>query len=165
MSRTVFVSCGNDGFWAYDIALSILLKHMIDVAEPRASEADADWLRESVEWWRIVAGPCQGTYGLEIEQSWSETQRELFVELTRQACDRMVRRKRWSGTEVASWRTAGDESIFPRSAKFISTAPVVELGQAVIRLAERTLPEPPPRTCWFFGSPKGRDTIRWPEQA
>jgi hypothetical protein len=164
VSRTAFVNYGDDGFWAYDVALSIFLKHLIDVAEPRAGEPDTRWLREEVASWRVIAGPCQGTYGLEIKQSWSQAQRELFVELARQVCDLMAKRETWSAKEITSWPILDDARIFSRGARLISTAPIIELGQAVVGLAEGTLPEPPPGTWWFFGTPEGRDTIRKREQ-
>jgi hypothetical protein len=159
VSQTAFVSYGDDGFWVYDVGLSIFLKHLIDVAEPRANEPDAGWLLEAIAWRRVVAA-CQGTFGLEIQQPWPQAQRELFVALARQACDLMAKRKKWSAKEVTSWPIKDDERIFPRGAKFISTAPVIELGRAVIGLIEGTLPEPPQGTYWFFGTPKGRDTLR-----
>jgi hypothetical protein len=165
VSRTAFVSYGDGGFWAYDVALGIFLKHLIEVAEARAAEPDAGWLREAVASWRVIAGLGQGTCGLEIKQSWQQAHRELFVELARQACDLMAKRRRWSAKEVTSWPILDDLRIFPRGAKFISTAPVIELAHAVIGLAEGTLPEPPPGTWWIFGTPEGRDTIRKLEQA
>jgi len=165
VSRTAFVSFGGDGFWVYDVAQSIFLKHLIDVAEPRANYPDAGWLREAIAWWRVVAGPGQGTYGFQIEQSWSATQRALFVELARQACDLMAKRTTWSGEEISSWPIHDDDRIFTRGAEFIATAPVIELGNAVIGLAECTLPEAPQGTWWFFGTPKGKDTIRKREEA
>jgi hypothetical protein len=160
VSRTAFVKYDDDGFWAYDVALSIFLKHLIDAAESRADEPETGWLREEVASWRVIAGPCQGQFGLPIKQSWSQAQREFFVELARQACDLMAKGERWSAEEVASWPILDDARIHPRVAQFISTAPVVELGQAIVGLAQSTLPEPPPGTWWLFGTPRGRDTIR-----
>lgn len=164
MSRTAYVGYGDDGFWAYDVALGIFLKHLIEVAEPRASEPGTDWLKEAISWWRVIAGVGGGTYGLTIEQSWSQAQRGLFVELARQACDLMAKRKRWSAKQVTSWPILDDLNICPRGARFISTGPVIELGQAVIGLVEGMLPGSPLGTWWLFGTPTGRDTIRKREQ-
>jgi hypothetical protein len=165
VSRTAFVNYGDAGFWAYDVALSIFLKHLIDVVEPRADEPRASWLREEVARWRVTAGPCQGTSGLEIKQSWSQAQLELFVELVRQVCDLMAKRQTWSAEEVTSWPILDDARIFPRDATLISTALVIQLGQAVVGLAEGTLPESPAGTWWLFGAPDGQDTIRKREHA
>ena len=163
VSKTAFVRYGDDGFWTYDVALSIFLKHLIDVAQPRANEPDAGWLGEEAAWWRVVAGVGEGAYGFEIKRPWSRAQRDLFVELARQACDVMAKRDGWSAEEVTSWLMLDNARICPRSATFIATAPVIELGQAIVALAEGTLPEPPPGTWWFFGTPRGRDTLRMRE--
>ena len=42
MSKTKFVTCGNSHFWAYDVALNVFLKHLIDAAET-SEEADKAW--------------------------------------------------------------------------------------------------------------------------
>jgi hypothetical protein len=72
----------------------------------------------------------------------------------------MAKRKRFSAKEVTAWPILDDLRIFPRGAKFISTAPVIELGQAIIGLVKRSLPEAPAGTWWLFGTPERRDTIR-----
>ena len=51
--------------------------------------------------------------------------------------------------------------IFPRSnAKELRTAPVVELGRAIVALLLDQLPTPPKSEAWFFGAPEGRSTIQ-----
>lgn len=159
MSRTAFVSYGDDGFWAYDVALSIFLKHLIDIAEPIAKESGADWLKEEIHWWRVIAGPCAGTYSLTLAPSWSAAQRELFVEMARRACDAMTTRKEFTEAEIAQWPMLDDVCIFTRGADVVETAPVIELGKAIVALADGSLPAAPPGNFWFYGTPEGRRTI------
>ena len=54
-----------------------------------------------------------------------------------------------------------DMRIFPRGAKEVETAPVIELGRAIITMMSGELPEPPEGTIWLYGTVKGRDTIGW----
>jgi hypothetical protein len=70
MSRTCFVEFRGKSFWAYDVALSVFLKHLIDVATLRQSEPETDWLAKAISEWRIIAA-VQGTYGLHIDEQWS----------------------------------------------------------------------------------------------
>ena len=50
--------------------------------------------------------------------------------------------------------------IFPRSATEVPTAPIVELGHAIIALVSGNLPRSPEGEAWFYGTPTGRSTIR-----
>jgi hypothetical protein len=54
----------------------------------------------------------------------------------------------------------GDLHIFPRSNKEILTAPIIELGHAIIALVSGSLPRPPKGVAWFYGTPSGRSTIQ-----
>ena len=61
--------------------------------------------------------------------------------------------------EIVSWPFADDVRIFPRAAKEVLTAPVIELGCAMIALLSGQLPEAPKGKAWFFGVPGGDSTI------
>jgi hypothetical protein len=65
MTRTQFVYSRHDALWAYDVALGIFLKHLIDAAEASA-QAKTPWLRRWVSKWRQVA--CISEYGLTSRQ-------------------------------------------------------------------------------------------------
>ncbi len=54
MSKTQFVDYGDAGFWAYDVALGIFLKYLIDAAEA-VNARTAPWLAVEIENWRTVA--------------------------------------------------------------------------------------------------------------
>lgn len=70
--RTQYVEYRGRGFWAYDVALGILLKHVIDIAEPLAATPDSEWLVSALSDWRVPAAISD--YGLEIDKNWSPAQ-------------------------------------------------------------------------------------------
>jgi hypothetical protein len=41
----------------------------------------------------------------------------------------------------------------------VHTAPIVELGRAIIELVSGELPEEPDGKFWFYGTPDGRQTL------
>jgi hypothetical protein len=56
MTRTQSISRSGRSFWAFDVALGVLLKHMIDIAESIQDSPNSVWLTEQASWWRDVAG-------------------------------------------------------------------------------------------------------------
>jgi len=44
LSRTKHVRYRDRAFWAWDVALDIFLKYLIDVAEPRSEGTGSEWL-------------------------------------------------------------------------------------------------------------------------
>jgi hypothetical protein len=134
----------------------VLLKYLVDLAETRVAQPGMSWLKEAAHSWRIGAV----LYGLHIEESWSVEQLELFKRLVLEACELMQTRETISSAEIEAWPMIDDLRIFTRGAKEVSTAPVVELGRAVVCLLEGSLQTPPAGTWWCFGFPDGRTTIR-----
>ena len=72
MSRTQFVEYRDHGFWAYDVALGVFLKRLIDAAEEYHATEAGSWLSEAISWWRVVA--CVSDYGLTLDSTWSAEQ-------------------------------------------------------------------------------------------
>src|SRR5262249_1472501 len=142
----------DHGFWAYDVALGVFLKYLIDAAVAAPS------LSAQVSTWRAAA--CTQDIGLTLETDWSDEQRQGFVTLGEDGCPRLAARDSIPAEEIMNWRLLEDERIFLRGAKEVSTAPVVELGHAVIALVTGKLPESPKGEAWFYGTPTGRSTIR-----
>lgn len=157
MSSTQFVEYQKHGFWAYDVALGVFLKHVIDAASSH-DQGGSKWLADATAWWRVVA--CVGDYGLRIDSEWSADQLAVFAELAHRACAQIAGAEVIHAADVASWKVLNNQTIFLRGATELRTTPIVELGRAVIALVHGTLPEPPPGTCWYFGAPDGRSTIR-----
>lgn len=158
MSRTKFVKYQDRGFWAYDVALAVFLKHLVDVAEPLAAASDGAWLAKAISWWRVIA--CVSDYGLNIDEAWSARQMDTFIGLADQACNLLGARDRIAADEITAWPILDDIRIFPRGATEVFTVPVVELGRAVVALVNGTLPPAPSGTLWLYGTPEGRQTVR-----
>jgi len=157
MTATKGISFEGRFFWAYDVAAGVFLKHLIDEAD--ASEhADEPWLSKAVSSWRVQAAITE--FGLTLEEEWSSTQRQIFIKLAEGACKKLATRESIPAKEVANWPLVDELGIFPRSATEILTAPVIELGHAIIALMSGSLPRPPNGEAWFYGTPTGRSTIR-----
>ena len=157
MSRTQSVTFAHRGFWAYDVAVGIFLKHLIDAARESA-EANSEWLSKAVSNWRAWA--VVGDFGLHFDEHWSSQQRTMLIALSEKACAALAKRDFIPVKEIVSWPFVDDIRIHPRGAKVVHTAPVIELGQAIIALLRDELPEAPKGQAWFFGTEAGRSTIR-----
>ena len=157
MTATKGISFEGRFFWAYDVAAGVFLKYLIDEAE--ASEhADEPWLSKAVSSWRVQAAITE--LGLTLEEEWSNGQRQIFVKLAEEACKKLATRKPIPAEEVANWPLVDELRIFPRTAKEVLTAPVIELGHAIIALVYGNLPRPQEGEAWFYGTPTGRSTIK-----
>lgn len=157
MSKTKFVAYADCGFWAYDVALDIFLKHLIDAAEA-SEQADTEWLSTAISDWRFA---CVPDYGLTLDANWSPAQQQTFLDLAEEACTRLAARESIPAEEVVSWPILDDIRIFTRGATEVFTAPVIELGHAIIALVRGELPEAPEGQIWLYGAPEGRLTIGW----
>jgi hypothetical protein len=156
VSKTKFVDFRDDGFWAYDLGLAVFLKHLIDVGLPHRSPADV-WLVDAISDWRRVA--VIPDIGLDIDASWSAKQLETFIDLVEQACAVLAKRDGYAAEEITSWVLLEDLRIFPRGHAYVKTAPVVELGRALIALIDGSLPAAPVGKQWLYGAPEGRIAI------
>lgn len=157
MSKTKFVDYADRGFWAYDVALDVFLKHLIDAAEA-SEQAGTAWLSISISDWRLA---CVPDYGLTLDPTWSPTQQQTFLALAEEACAKLAARESIPAEEIVSWPILDDIRIFTRGATEVFTAPVVELGRAIIALMRGELPEAPEGQIWLYGVPEGRITIGW----
>jgi hypothetical protein len=158
MSRTIAVTYSDRGFWAYDVALDVFLKYLIDAAEACA-EANTPWLSEAVSDWRVLV-MVGAVHGLTLDENWSAEQRKTFIALAEKACTALATRDSIPAKEIVSWPFADNHRIDPRGAKEVFTAPVVELGRAITALLCSELPEAPEGEAWYFGTPTGRSTIQ-----
>ena len=148
MSQTKFVSYGNNGFWAYDVALGVFLRHLIDAAVTRG--LNPAWLNDAVEHWRIIA--FVDPYGLTLDESWPAEKIDVLVELIDQTCDLLSRRDSIPSDEVESWEGPDDLRLYARGEAAVPTNHVTSLGHAIRNLILGTLPAPPPGTDWCYGS-------------
>ena len=156
MSRTSFIRYGEDGFWAYDVALGILLKHLIDVAEPLCAEDI--WLRGRVDFWRVVAIP-ETDYRLDLS-GWSDRDPGILRRLLEVSIVALEEKGSISSDEASAWDILDGEGVFLRGASEFPVKPVIELARAMIALLDGALDPSPMGMWWFYGLERGRDTIR-----
>lgn len=149
MSRSMFVQYRDRGFWAYDVVLHVFLKHLIDVAAPRATEPEHAWLAEAVAQWRVYA--CLTDFGFSINEEWSEDRIELVVSLCEEASGKVGDRESIGSEEIKAWPIHDHMRIDPRDEEQVPTRPVVRIGWAIIGLVRGTLGPPPPNCWWFYG--------------
>jgi hypothetical protein len=156
LSKTKTVHYMGRSFWVYDVALGVFLKYLIDAAEA-SDQANASWLSALIPSWRQTA--CIGDIGLTLDADWTAEQRRFFTALAEEACVAIEERVSIPAEEMLAWHVLDDEGIFPRGAKEVFTAPIVELGRAVIALISGTLPEAPRGKAWLFGVDSGREEL------
>lgn len=157
VSKTKFIEYAGRKFWAYDVALHVFLKHLIDAAEA-SEQAHTAWLSSAISDWRVA---CVPDLPLVIDTGWSPAQQQTFLTLAEEACTRLAERESIPAEEVVSWPILDDIRIFTRGAMEVYTAPIVELGRAIIALVRGELPEAPEGQIWLYGAPGGRLTIGW----
>ena len=156
MSRTKYVEYRDRGFWAYDVAPDIFLKHLIDAAKA-SEEAGAPWLSAAIADWMRTASIAG--IGLSPDPGWPGAQRQSFIELAGDACAVLEKRESISAEEIMAWPMLDDLRIYPRGVAEVFTAPVIEPGRAVIALVAGMLPDAPKGRAWFYGTETGRQTI------
>jgi hypothetical protein len=156
MTATQYVEYENRGFWAYDVALGVFIKHLIDAAET-SGQAESAWLATAISSWREVA--CFSDYGLTLGSGWSAAQMQAFIALAEDACASLAKRASIPAGEIVGWPILDDLRIDTRGAVEVHTAPIVELGRAIIELVSGELPEEPDGKFWFYGTPDGRQTL------
>lgn len=156
MSRSKYVEFGERGFWAYDVAVGIFFKHLIDAVEA-SGQAHTPFLNAAISLWRVQAAVSD--IGLTLEKSWTQLQRKNITDFAEQACLMIATRESIPADEIVRWPLIGNYRIHTRGEKEVHTGPIVELGHAVIALVSGTLPEPPKSKAWFYGDPEGLTTI------
>lgn len=158
MSKSQYVEYADDGFWAYDVAIGVFLKHLIDVAERRTIEPENSWLSPCIEQWRINI--IVSDYGLYLDETWSDTQRQTICELIDDACTQLRKRPSIPSDEMLGWDVLDGQGVDSRGAIQFPAAPVLELAQAVQALLCGTFPSAPEGHLWFYGTESGRTAIK-----
>ncbi len=100
VSRTQTVTYGERGFWAYDVAVGVFLKYLIDAAQA-SGEAKAPWLSEVVSSWRLWA--VVSDFGLRLDERWSAAHRKIFIALVEEACAALATRDSIPDYEIVNW--------------------------------------------------------------
>ena len=156
MSKTKYIEYRGRGFWVYDVALGVFLKYLIETAEA-TEEASEPWLSDLASSWRVAA--CVADIGLVLDDNWSSERQQTFIVLAEQACATIGKRTTIPAEEMIAWRVLESEGVFPRGETEVLTAPVVELGHALIALITGDLPDAPKGKSWLYGTPSGRQEL------
>jgi hypothetical protein len=158
MSQTQFIEFGDRGFWAYDVILQVLLKHLIDVAVAMPEASEGQWLAAAIPTWRRTASISD--YGFCIDKMWTERQLTVFVGLIDKTCSLLAQRDGIPAEEITRWKILGDLRIFTRGMSIVPTKPVVQLGEAIRALVNGSLPAAPVGTMWLYTTRDNPETIR-----
>ena len=157
MSQTQFVEYRGEGFWAYDVAVGVFLKHLIDQATVYIERQPCEWLRDCREEWRVIA--VISDYGFHLDPAWTDGQRQILMTLIESACRELEKSALIPAEVAATWHIHDGRGVFFRGAAQIATAPVVLLGRAVGQLLEGELPVAPTGSWWLYGVEDGISTV------
>ena len=156
MSKSLFVEYRGQGFWAFDVITSVLLKHLVDVAETRVIVHP--WLGEIVQRWRVNTSLC-GHFGVEFSDNWSDAQIDVVAGLFEEVCEALAARVEIPAEEIEAYQLLDGERGFTRGMAVVGTKAVTNLGRAIISLLKGSLPPPPPGTWWWYGEEGQPGTI------
>ncbi len=148
MSKSVYVGFRDQGFWAFDVIVSILLKHLVEVAEPKV--ADNQWLAEVVHQWRVgtvIPDSC----GVNLDDNWSDEQVEVIVLLFEETCKMLQEQDNITAEQIAQWQLLDAMQIFCRGIPVFSAKSIVDLCEAIILMLCGRLPPAPAGTWWWYG--------------
>jgi hypothetical protein len=148
MSKSLYVEFRGQGFWAFDVVSSILLKHMVDVAMP-GIVANGPWLGEIVQRWREDFAISD--FGFYLDEKWTKAQIEVVVDLIEAACTLLEVRDGIPADEIEHWELLDGMRICTRGMPVVPTKPVITLGRAVMSLLRGTLSPAPVGMRWWYG--------------
>lgn len=154
MSSTTPVHCGDRMFWAYDVALGVLLAEAVHIAEETPVGQRPAWSDTLVRELRVHA--VLGSDQAVLLDEFGAEERRALLDWTASAASRPAARGGVSRADVAGWDVLDGETIHLRSADHIAAAPLVELARALAQLASGTLEPAPAGRHWLFGTPAGR---------
>jgi hypothetical protein len=153
MSRSKPVGFGAGAeLWAYDASLAVLLAQVIDNVAALPMALRPRWWSQYEEELRIQATVSDLYFDLA-----ECPDREEFALLLAQASGQLLDRGAVTGEEAAAWKVLDDSPVIFRGP--LETAPVAELGRALVALLRGALADAPPGTWWYYGAPGGRSTI------
>ncbi|MBX7184393.1 MAG: hypothetical protein K1Y01_04530 [Vicinamibacteria bacterium] len=155
MSKTQFVEFSNRGFWAYDVALGIFLKHLVDAGE-NPEHAAIQWVQDALPKWRAVIAAAGSGLGWRIDEGWLGSESGLFLQLAQEATRQLASRASIPVAEMEEWAAFDGLENVSRGVPVVLTAPIVELGEAIHRLLQGPSVDPPHGKYWLYGTPTGR---------
>jgi hypothetical protein len=157
VSKTAYVGFADQGFWTFDVSLSIMLAETVRVGEELPKDQRPEWLPNALDELRGLA--VASDLGFVVELSWPPDGVRLLRSLLTEVSRRLAARRMLSADEVATWDVLDGNTIELRNAQVVDLTPVVELTQATIQLLEGALPQAPNGTWWLYGFEGGRGTV------
>lgn len=155
MSKTVPVCSGDTMFWAYDVALGVLLIEAVRFGAERPEGQRPPWWPELAA--HMLTQALVGSAYAVLLDEFDPARRRDLLDCLLATARRIEVRGGVTREEVAAWPELEEEATsFLRGAKHIDPAPLVELAEAFAALADGTLPAAPPGRHWFYGTPAGR---------
>jgi hypothetical protein len=164
VSRTVAVTCGSQEFWAYDLALGIWLKKALDEIARQGWQGEPSPAAAELSDWATVAVLGSSSVLDLTPRSLTLARQDNFEGIATGIETWLESRERLSGPELAEWRLLDDAPISRADAPAVvengtETAPVIDLGRALVSAVLGVLPPPPPATWWAIGFASERTTI------
>jgi hypothetical protein len=157
MSKITTISYRGRKIYAYDIGRGVLLAEIARVAEESPAVNQYPWLAERLRTLRVRV--LVDDYEFSLDADWPDEQ-ELLVELIATANQRLADRKVITAQEAMEWRVLDNHVLPWRGSEPEPTAPIVDIGDAIIQLIRGTLPpDPSDGRHWCFGFPGGPQPI------
>lgn len=148
MSRSKYVSYGENVFWVFDVELNIFLKFLIDVGIDYLKKHNEAWLSSEIEDWQFIAIVSDIGLGFDCESPSHKI--KTIIELIQIACQNLSTTEFITATEIENWNILDGKGIFSRGIKKFDTKHLIELGNAIIALLKGNLQTPPNGGMLYF---------------
>ena len=156
MSKHIAIHFKEETIWAYDVYVSVLLKFVLDSAVDQIKSNESNWLKESIENWKVNA--VVSDFGVYLNENLTTKQLLEVKTIINQACLKLSTKTILLKEEIERWSIIDHQGIDLREEKKIQTKYIIELGEAFRDLLEGTLAQTPEGCFWYYGV-NGKITI------
>jgi hypothetical protein len=164
VSKTVVVECGDQRFWAYDLALGVWIKKALDHVTAHRYQGDpSPGSAELHDWEHVAVLGSSSIFDL-TARSLTAGRRQNFKAIAASVEKWLGLRERLPGPELGAWRLLDGSSVAGADVPAVlehgvETAPVIDLSRALVSAVLGVLPPAPPATWWAIGFAGERSTI------
>ena len=149
----LYIHFRDNGFWAFETAIDIFLRHLIDRANYYFYQNEFEWLCEGIKEWEINSK--SNFSGMYLDEKWAQNQFNLMLVLIEEVCEIL---SEYSTIPASEWDSELGKKVIQNTIQFPSK-PVIELGRAIQSLLREDLPIAPDGKMWLYGTKNGRRTI------
>ena len=143
MSSSFCVRYRGEAFWAFDVALDLLLDHVIAGAKVHLAAGRHGWLEHWVDLWGAAA---TGASFVMLHDEWTPAEAAVVLDLLDAAVGELDRRDEVSGDELDR------RNLMRRNVGSIPAWRAADVGRAAASLLRGELPPLPPNAgTWAFG--------------